>query len=313
MKMLTLTATFAFLFSPAAQAQTCTPAVPATPSAKLSKEIASRNAQLTVARATGDVAGMMRHFAPDSVVMPEHQQRLFGFGQAHGYYDALFTRLGITDYSADTADIVPLETGALEWGTFELAYAPISGADSQTVEGKYLHLWQWQEDGTLKLKAEVWGFLAPLGDAAAHWIVGAPSVPTARPVGDPTIGAELDALNRMTAEAVRTYSTSRIGLYAPDAVYLPFADRPQVGLPAIREHLEPYIEAGRGASFDSVRVWNEGFEAIGGYIVEYSNFEVRWRAGEASGTTSGDGLRLWRREADCSLSLLREGGTHHTP
>lgn len=78
-------------------------------------------------------------------------------------------------------------------------------------------------------------------------------------------------------------------------------------------HLLPYIEAGRGATFDSVPVWNDGYEATGGYVVEYSNFEVAWRAGEASGVTSGGGLRLLRREADCTLSMLREAGIHHRP
>lgn len=315
MRLLALTgsAAVALVFSPTAQARSCTPAVQATPSAALSEEIAQHNADLGAAWATGDRERLMRHFAPDSVVMPEHQQRLFGFDQARGYYDALFSRLGITGYSAETADIVPLENGALEWGTFELAYAPTSGASAQPVAGKYMHLWRRQDDGTLKLKAETWGFLAPLGDAAAHWIVDAPSTAVALPAGDAALGGELASLNEATAEAVRTYSTSRIERYAPDAIYLPYADRPQIGLPAIRAHLVPYIEAGRGATFDRVRVWNDGFEPIGGYVVEYSNFEVLWRAGEASGVTSGGSLRLLRREADCSLSVLREGSIHHRP
>ena len=316
MKLPAFTATAlvaAALSSPAAQAQSCTPAAREEASPALSNELAVLNADLAAARAAGDVERLIRHFALDSIVMPEHQQRLYGANQARGYYTALFSRLGITDYSAKTADIVPLDNGALEWGTFELAYAPGPITDAQTLAGKYMQLWRRQDDGTLKLQAETWGFLTPLGDAATHWVVDAPSASIAAPEGDPAIAVELAALNAADAEAVRTHSAARIDLYAADAVYLPFAAGPQVGLPAIRAHLVPYIEAGRGAEFEDVRVWHDSFEAIGGYIVEYSNFEVRWRAGEASGVSSGGGLRLWRREADCSLSLLRQAGIHHRP
>ena len=296
-----------------ASAGACVPAVVEAVTPQLAGELAKANATRTAAWQTGDVERLIGLLAPGSVVMPEHQRRLFGADQARGYYAALFPRLGVTGYSAQTADIVPFGDHALEWGTFELAYAPEGAGAPLTLPGKYMHLWQRQADGSLKLKAETWGFLAPLGDAAAHWIVDAPSTPVALPAGDPALGSELAALNDADAQAVRAHSTARIELYAADAVYLPFAERPQVGIGAIRAHLVPYIEAGRGATFDSVRVWNDGFEAIGGYVVEYSNFEVLWRAGDASGVTSGGGLRLLRREADCSLSLLRQAGIHHRP
>ena len=296
-----------------AQSQGCTPPAPQAVSPGLADEIARLNADMAAARTAGDADRLLAHFAPDSLIMPEHQQRLFGLDQGEAYYRSLFSRLDMTRYTAETQDILAVPGGALEWGTFRLDYAPATGGPAQATDGKYMHLWRRQADGTLKLKAEAWGFLAPLGEAASIWLVDAPATAPPPAGGDPVLRAELDALNEAGREAVISHSTSRIDEYAHDAVYLPYADRPQVGLAAIRAHLVPYIEAGRGATFDSVRIWNDGFEAIGGYVVEYSNFEVRWRAGEASGVTSGNGLRLLRREADCSLKLLRQAGTHHRP
>jgi ketosteroid isomerase-like protein len=313
-KFLTLGASvLALAASAPASAGACVPAAPEALSPALADEIAGANAELAAAWRAGDARRIVALFAADSLIMPEHQQRLFGPAQGLEYYRALYSRMRVNGYAGETADILPLAGGALEWGTFELAYAPVTAGEGQRVGGKYMHLWRRQDDGTLKLKAQVWGFTRPLGEAASLWLVDAPRTPVYLPAGDPALGAELDALNEATVEAVRTYSTSRIDEYAPDAVYLPYADRPYVGIDAIRAHLVPYIEAGRGATFDSVRVWNDGYETIGGYVVEYSNFEVSWRAGDASGVTSGGGLRLLRREADCSLSLLRQAGIHHRP
>jgi ketosteroid isomerase-like protein len=312
-RLFTVTALLSLAWPAAAQSQSCTVPVQQPVPAWQADEIARLNTDMASARTAGDVSRLLTHFAPDSVIMPEHQQRLFGTEQGEAYYRSLFSRLDITRYAAETQDILAVPEGALEWGTLALDYAPMAGGAAHTAEGKYMHLWRRQPNGTLKLKAEIWGFLAPLGEAASHWLVDAPAAAPPATGGDPALRAELEALNAAASEAVASHSTSRIDEYAQDAVYLPFADRPQVGLAAIRAHLVPYIEAGRGATFDRVRIWNDGFEESGGYVVEYSNFEVQWRAGEASGVTSGNGLRLLRREEDCSLKLLRQAGTHHRP
>lgn len=125
------------------------------------------------------------------------------------------------------------------------------------------------------------------------------------------VEAELARLNALDAEAVKAHDApAKFARYAQDGVYMPFADTPKVGIDEIRAHLTAYTDQGRGVMFDSVRVWNEGFEVLHGYVVEYPKFEVRWRNGADSGVVSGGGLRLWRRDADCSLKLLRQIATH---
>ncbi|AQR74480.1 hypothetical protein BXU08_13200 [Sphingomonas sp. LM7] len=274
----------------------------------LAAEIARHNQGMAAARVSGDVDGLMAHFAPDSVIMPEHQPRLFGRDRGVAYYRAFTARLPIATYDPVTVDILPLANGALEWGTFKVRYR--NSVPSPVLDGKYVHLWRRQAEGTLKLKAEVWGYVSPLADPASHWIAEVSSGTPAQQHPDAGVAAELAALNAADARSVQSHDTSRIDQYAQDAVYLPFAEKPQLGLPAIRAHLTPYIERGRGATFDGVNVGNDGFEVLDGYVIEYSKFEVRWRAGEAAGVTSGGGLRLWRREADCSLKKIRQIGTH---
>ena len=139
-----------------AQSQGCTPPAPQAVSPGLADEIARLNADMAAARTAGDADRLLVHFAPDSLIMPEHQQRLFGLDQGKAYYRSLFSRLDMTRYTAETQDILAVPGGALEWGTFRLDYAPATGGPAQATDGKYMHLWRRQADGTLKLKAEDW-------------------------------------------------------------------------------------------------------------------------------------------------------------
>jgi ketosteroid isomerase-like protein len=295
---------------PQVAAMPCTSTAVKPLPASLRAEVARQNTSLAAARASGNVDALIAHFAPDSVFMPEHQPRLFGRDQGAAYYRAFAARLPVESFTSLTADLLPLDDGALEWGTFKVAYRDPGPDRAAALDGKYIHVWRRQPDGTLKLKAEVWGYLRPLDDPSSHWFAEIPrgNMPAQKP--DPGLAAELAELNAANARSVQNHDTARVDQYAEDAVYLPFAEKPQVGLAALRSHLIPYIEQGRGATFENVTVGNDGFEVVDGYVIEYSKFAVRWRAGQAMGVTSGGGLRLWRREADCALKIVRQIGTH---
>lgn len=298
--------------SAVAAAQVCgaTPRQPA--SAALVEEIRRRNAERAATWLSGNIERRMVHYAPDSVSNPDYQPRLYGPGSIARYYRVLASRQRVSAQAFRTTEIIPLsDDSALELGRFDVTYAAAAGGASVNRQGRYANLWRRQPDGALKLKAEVWGYLGRIEDPATYSLGEAETAGRAARPGDPRIEAELTELNRLDAEAVRTYdAAAKVARYADDAVLMPYADTPKVGIGEIRAHLVRYTEQGRGATFESVRVWNEGFEVLDGYVVEYPKFEVRWRSGEASGIASGGGLRLWRRQADCSLKMFRQIATH---
>ncbi|AVQ02253.1 hypothetical protein B7G68_10590 [Caulobacter segnis] len=276
------------------------------------EEIQRRNADLSTAWLSGDVERRMVHYAADSISNPDYQPRLYGPDSIARYYRVLASRQRIIAHTRRTTEIIPLDDGsALEIGRFELTYALYTDAVSHHQQGRYAHLWRRQPGGALKLKAEVWGYFERIENPASHSLGERAAAGRAAPPGDPAVEAELGRLNVLDAEAVKTHdAAAKIARYADDAIYMPYADTPKVGIDQIRAHLVRYTEQGRGATFESVRVWNEGFEVLGGYVVEYPKFEVRWRSGQDSGGTSGGGLRLWRRQADGSLKMLRQIATH---
>jgi ketosteroid isomerase-like protein len=280
--------------------------------ADVAAEIQQRNAELSATWLSGDIDRRVAHHASDGVSNPDYQPRLYGPRSIARYYQVLASRLRISAYARRTTELIALsDDTVLELGRFETTCAPAVGGMSRDLQGRYASLWRRQSDGTLKLKADVWGYLQRIDDPAAYSLGERETAGRAAPPGDPKVEAELARLNHVDAEAVRTYdAAAKISRYADDAIYMPYADTPKIGIGEIKAHLVRYTEQGRGVTFESVRVWNEGFEVLDGYVVEYPKFEVRWRNGSDSGTVSGGGLRLWRREADGSLKMFRQIATH---
>lgn len=278
----------------------------------LAAEIQRRNADLSAAWLSGDVERRMVHYAADSISNPDYQPRLYGPGSIARYHRVLASRQRVSAYARRTIEILPLDAeSALELGRFDLTYALLADGAWHTLQGRYANLWRRQPDGALKLKAEVWGYFVRIDNPASHSLGERETAGRAAPPGDPAIEAELDRLNALDAEAVKTHdAAAKIARYADDAVFMPYADTPKVGIDDIRTHLVRYTEQGRGVVFESVKVWNEGFEVLDGYVVEYPKFEVRWRNGADSGIVSGGGLRLWRRQADGALKMFRQIATH---
>jgi ketosteroid isomerase-like protein len=292
--------------------RTCKAPAPRPVAPELAAEIQRRNTELSATWLSGDVDKRMIHYAADSVSGPDYQPRLYGPESIGRYYRTLASRQRVAAYARQTTEILRLDDGSLlETGRLEITYTPAAGGPSQSHQGRYANLWRRQADGALKLKAEVWGYFQRVDDPASYSLGEAGTSGRAALPGDPVVEAELETLNAVDAEAVKTHDApAKVARYADDAVYMPFADTPKVGIEEIRAHLTRYTDQGGGATFDSVKVWNEGFEVLDGYVVEYPKFEVHWRAGADSGVVSGGGLRLWRRDADCSLKMLRQIATH---
>jgi ketosteroid isomerase-like protein len=283
----------------------CTARISAPLAPEARRDVTRRSALMAAARERGDVTARLTHYAPDSISMVDHQRRLYGPAQARLYYAMLADRQKIARFAQEPLELLPIEADVLERGNFEIHFV-----EGQPRKGRYLHLWRRQADGSYRLKAEVWGYATATEDPAVYRLGQTLPGGRAAPAGDPALGAELDRLHAIEARAVQTHDPARIDTFVSDAVFVPYAQEAKVGIGEIRPFLTEYIARGSGATFDSVRTWNEGYETRGGYVIEYPNFEVAWRAGADSGVVTGGGLRIWRREPDCSLRTWRQMGTH---
>lgn len=282
------------------------------PPASLEDRVVAAHGRLRDAMIDQDLDARLLLYRPDATSMPEYQPALYGLERISAYHRAMASRRRVVDYVPVTAEIFDLEGIAVEIGTFAVTWRLANGAVEEE-RGKFLHVWSEEPDGSLRLRSDTWGFFRPHPDPAAFF-VDLPEVepaPRARSAAERRLAEELDARNRAMARAVIARDAeAQIADYTGDAVYMPFAEPNKTGIGEIRAHLVPYVRAGTGAAFDSVRVWNVGFEDHGEYVLENSKFRVAWSMPGRAGVVKGGGIRLWKRMPDGTLKLHRQIGTH---
>lgn len=268
--------------------------------------------QLVLAVRSNDAGARAALYLPDALGLAPYQPTLIGPAQIEAYHQALAARRPVAHFSMAPREVLELGDTLVETGGFEAGWSLADG-ETAAEPGNYMLVWKRQADGSLRLAADAWGYERDLPDAAGFRIELPAAVQRPDPAGDGNspLGQKLAALNEENARGVQTRDVeTRVGVYTEDAIFVPFADTPKIGIEVLRPYLTAYTQQGAEVTFDTVDVWNIGFEDLGSHVLEYSKFRVVWRAGEATGTVSGGGIRLWQRQADGSLKIHRQIGTH---
>ena len=280
------------------------------PSVSIKARVSTAQQKLRTAIVSNDIEARMRLYRPDARSMPEYQPVLYGTAQIAAYQRTLRDRLTMTRFDPVTAELFDFGSAVLEYGTFTAGWTV--GARSEVHRGKYANLWAVEPDGSLRLKADVWGYFENLPDAKLFFVPMAEAAPPLLPApADPKLAETVGRLDQADARAVRTRDLeAKLALLADDAIIMPFADTTKRGMAEIRPYMTAYTAAGEGIIFDDVRVWNAGFEQFGDYVVTFPKFHVDWRFPGNKGITKGGGLHLWRRQPDGSLKRIRQIGTH---
>ncbi|WP_148294036.1 hypothetical protein [Azospirillum sp. B4] len=248
-------------------------------------------------------------YLENALSMNDAQPTLYGKSQIQVWQAMIRARRQITTYQPKVREVFDFGQTLIETGDFNIAWRMANG-QTETALGKYLLVWEEQADGGLRLKAEVRNWVAPPVDESAFFVELAAGTPSSPP--DTALAAELKSLNERNAAGVKNHDLAmRLSFYANDTLLMPRNSTAKIGMAEIRPYLMAYVENGRGATFDEVRVWTEDCQDLGsGYALEYFRFQVDWRAGDKAGGVSGSGVRLWRRGPDGELKTLREIGTH---
>lgn len=273
------------------------------------ERVTTAHAKLREAMLSNDADARAALYRANALSMPEYQPALHGARQIAAYHRAMRERRRVIGYVPVTSEVFDLGDTLVEIGTFRIRWS--DRADEE--RGKYAHVWGVERDGSLKLKADTWGYFRPLADPAGFFaaIPESSSSPIPPAAGDRSLGEFLSDHNNRDAEAVRSKDVeAKLVGYTDDAIFMPFADTPKRGIAEIRPYLTAYTAAGSGATFRNVRVWSLAFENHGAWVIEYPKFRVDWTAGGQSGTVKGGGIRLWQRQPDGSLKLHRQIGTH---
>lgn len=270
------------------------------------------SASITIAEINDDLIGFMALYDVQAISMPEYQPTLIGIDQLQAFYKELFHRQNIRIFKRTPDEFIDLDSIVIELGNFRKEFTMPHNDSLITQQGKYGFVWKRSPDGKFKITAETSGFFHPIENPET--LVVRKLIPE-KPVAyrEEKIPLELRAYNALMENYVARSGSGalRSEFFTDDGKFFPFAHPTLSGISEIKPYLIKYDTHGPGFKFDSISVWTFHYENHNDYLLEYSKFFVRWSTPDATGGTSGKGIRIWKRQRDHSLKLFREIGTHN--
>ena len=265
----------------------------------------------TISEKNDDLEGLLKHYSENAICMAEYQPTLQGIKEISNFYEEILQRQNIKTLHRKRDEIIRLGKTFIEIGTFKKEYTDSKAGDSLlTQNGKYWHIWEEQSNGRLQLKGEAFGFFHPIKNPEALTVNLKKHQDEADLPLDKETPFELEAYSALMEKAVKNRDgIIRSAFFTNDARVMPFADSTRTGIDNIKPYLIAYNSG--DVTIDSIKVYTYHSESFQDYILEYTKFRVKWRVPQSSGRTEGKGIRIWKRQADNSLKMYREIGTHN--
>ena len=247
----------------------------------------------------------LRYYASDIRLMTEQQFTVLGRDHATAYHRAFLRRFAVKAYERRPLEALSLGGKIVEWGTFTLRMALKRSGAEHDITGKFLEIWSESREG-LKLVTEAWNYDRHLPSEWEMRFLEVPGVRMALEAHVPVragIAFELAALNKLHESAVAEHDGRVWAMfYADDAVLLHNNHKLLRGRAEIEEFMTQH--AADRPVFEKLDIRCDRFDELNGFVVEYASHVANWRNGDSSGVNTGKNIRIWRREADCSLKIV---------
>lgn len=261
----------------------------------------------------GDITKVIEMYADNAIFMPEYQPTLNGSKKIRTYLEALSARRKIKSLRYKADEMHNLGQYVLEIGTFATTIDWIIEQQGKTIsyEGKYWRIWNVKAKNTPQVVGEAFGFFEHIPNPEL-WVtdMGTKQDPAPSGFNPAEASIELKAYHAIGREGVKHKDGElRSQLYAPDAIFYPFADSPKKGIEVLKPYLIQY--SSHGARIESVQTHTHEVINVDGYILEFAKFAVAWTYDNVPGRADGKGISLRKRMANGELLIYRHIGTHN--
>jgi ketosteroid isomerase-like protein len=125
--------------------------------AELKSKIEKLNLEIGNAMVSGDMDKSLSFYTKDVVSLPNYQPMLNGL-EAIKKSNEEMKKAGwsVNGFKTKTISVTSCNNLITEIGTFEITFAMKGMDQPKTDVGKYLTIWEKQQDGSLKIKIETW-------------------------------------------------------------------------------------------------------------------------------------------------------------
>jgi len=124
----------------------------------LKEKVQKMNDEAAKMMVANDAAGMWENYSEDVISMPSYEPMLRGIEACKQSYKKM-TEAGIkmTAFKSTVTDVMEAGNLVVDIGTYEITMTiPEMGDMPYTDHGKYMTIWEKQDDGSLKVKVETW-------------------------------------------------------------------------------------------------------------------------------------------------------------
>lgn len=270
------------------------------PSQTLENLLLAYNQKIIKASKTKSFEVIRDLYDHESLLMTDYNPLIVSSENIKIFYDTIFARNNIKEYKRETIDVLEFPNRIIEIGLFTKVFE-----NSDKLEGKYFNVWKHNENGTLKLRAEAFGYLKRMDDPTM-FLVPEASASESKTIAVPREIAAYIALGKSNVFA--RIPEKSADSYTDDTMYLPFADTIKHGKTVLLKHYEAYYH--NPVKIDSLEIMTYAYDTVENGYIKYGGFYVDWTVPGFSGNSKGTGISYWRREKDNSLRIHRQIGLH---
>jgi ketosteroid isomerase-like protein len=124
---------------------------------EIRSQIEKMNAKMADAMIKGDYTSNLSNYADDAYSLPSYSPMIQGKNAIKKSAEEMAnTPMKITSFKTDIEEIIPGDNLYVEVGTYNMSMEMEGMPEPMKDQGKYVTVWEKQDDGSLKIKVETW-------------------------------------------------------------------------------------------------------------------------------------------------------------
>ncbi|OGU64198.1 MAG: hypothetical protein A2W30_06920 [Ignavibacteria bacterium RBG_16_36_9] len=125
--------------------------------AELKKKIQTMCDKYSQQMVSGDMSGLWAYYADDIISLPSYEPAVRGLDAVKASYEKMKeSGMKMTKFALTVTDVMQSGDFVVEVGTYTLTMEGGGMEMPWDDHGKYMNLWEVQDDGSMKLKVETW-------------------------------------------------------------------------------------------------------------------------------------------------------------
>jgi ketosteroid isomerase-like protein len=273
------------------------------------KRIDAANKQIAGLVENKKTKELLSYYKEDAVCMPEFYVQMFRKEDIKQFYQQFFSVNTIRNYRKHIYEVIVEKNYIIETGTF-ISDIVKDEKSSFVYRGKYLNIWQQDDQNNLKIVTQIWGASNWIDRATLTNLPSQNKSPWMPAIMKDTLTEEVMAKTRMLRQAVFAGDAkAQTEFYSNDAIYMPYYDSMFIG----KQNIDHYFTSHYSPDwfFDSLSINTSKIIKLENLVVECGYYFVQWRnTKNENGTVTGKSVNIWKRNEEGELQMFRQIVNH---